>query len=425
MVAAFRLGLASLLLRVSQYGKLVQRDHGTLTFLRRREGSFSLPPRGIFASWRSSESVTEEKEDVGSASADNIGEDDLRNRVFRLGSTRRSAVAAIEKWISDGGTVEQSELRGIGKQLARCRRYKHALEILEWMGKHHEYTLSAGDYADQIDLITKVHGLDAAERYFEALLPTEKTCGCYTALLHSYASAKLTEKAEILFDNMKKRNSTSLSILPYNEMMTLYMSNSQYDKIPSLVEELSEKQISPDLFTYNLWISACAATFDINGIRRILDKMSCDSNFGDGWKMYVKLVNIYITAGRLENTTENTIIETDKKVTQRGWITYDFLIILYAGLGNGDMISQVWKSLKMTSQKMTGRSYVSIISSLIMLGRTKQAGQVIDEWKRATAPCYDVSLSNRLLDAFAEAGLSGHATLLHQMLLEKDLQPRY
>ncbi|KAF3773783.1 Pentatricopeptide repeat-containing protein [Nymphaea thermarum] len=422
MVAAFRRGLASLLLRASRYGKLVQRDHGTLPFLR-RGGVFPLPPRGTFAAFRSSESVTEEKEDSVSASADNTGEDDLRSRVFQLGTPRRSAAAAIEKWIGEGGTVEQSELRGIVKQLARSRRYKHALEILEWMGKHHEYTLSAGDYGDQIDLITKVHGIDAAERYFEALPPTEITCASYTALLHSYASAKLTEKAEVLFDKMKTSNST-LSILPYNEMMTMYMSNSQYDKISALVEELSDKQISPDLFTYNLWISACAATLDINSIRRILDKMSCDPNFSDGWKMYVRLVNIYITAGRLENT-ENAIVETDKKITQREWITYDFLIMLYAGLGNGEMISQIWKSLKMISQKMTGRNYVSILSSLIMLGRTKQAAQIIDEWKRSTAPCYDVSLTNRLLDAFAQAGLSGHATFLHRMLLEKDLLPRY
>jgi len=64
------------------------------------------------------------------------------------------------------------------------------LQISEWMVSHEEYELSDSDYAVRIDLMTKVFGIDAAERYFEGLPPATKTTETYTALLHSYAGAK-------------------------------------------------------------------------------------------------------------------------------------------------------------------------------------------------------------------------------------------
>ncbi|KAI8538139.1 hypothetical protein RHMOL_Rhmol09G0079400 [Rhododendron molle] len=100
-----------------------------------------------------------------------------------------------------------------------------------------EFEVSDSDYAVRIDLMTKVFGIDAVERSFEGLPPTAKTRETYTALLHSYAATKLIEKAEALYERAKKAN-LSLSALAYNEMMTLYMSVGQVEKVPSVIEEL-------------------------------------------------------------------------------------------------------------------------------------------------------------------------------------------
>ena len=103
------------------------------------------------------------------------------------------------------------------------------------MVSHEEYKLSDTDYAIRIDLMTKVFGIDAAERYFEDLPPTAKTSETYTALLHSYAVTKLTEKAEELYERIKGSD-LSFSALTYNEIMTLYMSVGQVEKVSSVVE---------------------------------------------------------------------------------------------------------------------------------------------------------------------------------------------
>lgn len=304
--------------------------------------------------------------------------------------------------------------------LKKSQRYKHALEISEWMKSHEEYQLSDSDYAMRIDLITKVFGVNAAEEFFEGLPSAAKSGDVYTALLHAYARAKLVEKAVNLFERSKESNLSS-SALMYNEMMTLYMSVGQLEKVHLVVEELKRRKVSPDIFTYNLWISASAATLDVKSVRKILDEMSRDCKFDEGWKTYIKLADIYVTAGHLVSS-DNSLVEAEKKISQGEWITYDFLIILYSGLGNREGIKEIWKSLKMTSQKMSSRNYVCVLSSYLLLGQLKEAGEVVDEWMQSKVVDFDVSACNRLLDAFVKGGLTEVAETFRGLMLERSCE---
>ncbi|CAO2815797.1 unnamed protein product [Amaranthus hypochondriacus] len=289
------------------------------------------------------------------------------------------------------------------------------------MVSHDEFNLSDSDYAARLDLMTKVFGIDAAERYFEGLPHDARTNETYTALLHSYASAKCTDKAEELFWRIKE-SGLSFSAITYNEMMTLYMSVGQVEKVSSVIEELKHQRVTPDLFTYNLWISSCAATLDIDGVRSILSEMSQDPNSDERWVRYQNLTNIYVTTGQLTDSGASSVVEAEKSVTQREWITYDLLIILHAGLGNKDMIDQIWKSLRMTKLKMIGRNYVPILSSYLMLGHIEKVEEVIDQWKNSTASVFDNVVCSRLADAFVEAGFTEKAETF-RLLLNKATDP--
>lgn len=290
------------------------------------------------------------------------------------------------------------------------------------MIRHEEHELSDSDYAVRIDLMTKVFGIDAAERYFEGLPLAKKTCETYTALLHSYAGAKLTEKAEELYQRIKGSN-LPFDALTYNEMMTLYMSVGQVEKVPLVVEELKQQKVAPDVFTYNLWISSCAAALNIDEVRRILEEMSHGADSNESWMRYLNLANIYITVGHLDNASSNSLVETEKRITQRQWITYDFLIILYAGLGDKDKLDQIWNSLRMTKQKMISRNYICIISAYLMLGHAKEVGEVIDQWKQSTSTDFDMLACKKIMDAFTETGIDEIANNLNMILIEKNLNP--
>ncbi|MCD7468183.1 hypothetical protein HAX54_006145 [Datura stramonium] len=267
-------------------------------------------------------------------------------------------------------------------------------------------------------MMTKVFGIDSAERYFEALPTTAKTTETYTALLHSYASLRLTEKAEDLYMRMKEAN-LSLNTVTYNEMMTLYMSVGLLEKVPLIVEEMKLQKVAPDLFTYNLWVSSYAAALNIDEVRRILDEISLGSDSGEQWIRYMNLVNIYITSGNLVNSGLTSVVESDKGITQREWISYDFLIILYGALGNKVKLDQIWKSLRITNQKMTSRNYVCVLSSYLMLGHTKEVGEIIDQWKLSAATNFDRSRCNRLVKAYKEVGLEESAVAFRLLLIQK------
>ncbi|KAK4438120.1 Pentatricopeptide repeat-containing protein, mitochondrial [Sesamum alatum] len=396
-----------------------------LTLTRNAQRSRKVPFRSISSSIEAveEEAITRTHE----ANADEFAEeekDDLKSRIFRLRLPKRSVTNVLQKWISEGKNITVADLRSISRDLRRSHRYKHALEISEWMVSHDEYQLSESDYAIRIDLMTKVFGIDAAERYFHALPSSAKTTETYTALLHSYAGLKLIEKAEELYERMKGAN-LPLTAITYNELMTLYMSVGQLEKVPLIIEELKRQNVAADLFTYNLWVSSCAAALNMDEVRRIIDEMSIDSGCDETWIKYAQLTKIYITSSHLVNSDSSSLVESEKGViTQRELISYDFLVILYGALGNKDKLDQIWKSLRMTGQKMTGRNYVCVLSSYLMLGHLKEVGEIIDQWKQSATAEFNVAMCNKLSEAFVEVGMTGKATSFGMILGEKGCDPR-
>lgn len=291
------------------------------------------------------------------------------------------------------------------------------MQVSEWMVSSQEYEVSDKDYATRIDLMMKVFGVDAAERYFEGLPVTAKTSETYTSLLHCYAGAKLTDQAENLYEKMMDSYLT-FNAVTFNEMMTLYMSVGQVEKVSSIVSDLKSRNVAPDIFTYNLWISSYAAALNIDEARKVLEEMEEDPASNDDWERYRNLTSIYLTSGQLQNSNNGGLVEAEKHFTQREWITYDFLITLYASLGRKDRVDQIWKSLKMTKQKMTSRNYICILSSYLMLGHIKEVREVFNQWKLSSTPVFDHSACKRLVDAFKEVGFAEVAMPLDMIMNE-------
>jgi pentatricopeptide repeat protein len=265
----------------------------------------------------------------------------------------------------------------------------------------------------------EVFGANAAEDFFEKLPPGAKSLEAYTALLHSYARSKMTDKAERLFERMKDAD-LSMNVLVYNEMMTLYISVGELDKVPVVAEELKRQNVSPDLFTYNLQTSAAAASMDLEGFKGILDEMSKDPNSNEGWALYRDPAAIYVDASQLVGSSStNSMVEAEAKISQREWITYDFLVFLHTGLGSQERIKDVWKSMQMTSQRMTSRNYICVISSYLMCGQLKDVGEIVDQWQRSKAPEFRISACNRLFDALLRAGFTDTAESFRELMLQK------
>ncbi|XWS76415.1 hypothetical protein CRYUN_Cryun01aG0174200 [Craigia yunnanensis] len=132
------------------------------------------------------------------------GRDTLGYRLIGLVYPKRSAVVTIQKWKEEGHTVRKYELNRVVRELRKLKRYKHAIEICEWMRLQQDIKLLPGDYAIHLDLIAKVHGLASADKFFEDLPDKMRDQATCTALLHTYVQNKLSAKAEALMEKCQK-----------------------------------------------------------------------------------------------------------------------------------------------------------------------------------------------------------------------------
>ena len=151
--------------------------------------------------------------------------------------------------------------------------------------------LLPGDYAIHLDLIAKVRGLASAEKFFEDLpdkMRGQPTC---TALLHTYVQNKLSAKAEALMEKMSECGFVKYP-LPYNHMLSLYISEGKLEKVPGIVKEL-KKNASPDIVTYNLLLSVCASQNNIENAGKIFLELK-KAKIEPDWVTYSALTNLYI-----------------------------------------------------------------------------------------------------------------------------------
>ncbi|EPS68015.1 hypothetical protein M569_06760, partial [Genlisea aurea] len=320
------------------------------------------------------------------------GNDDLRNRIFRERLPKRSVSNVLQKWIDEGRRIEASDLRSISRDLRRSQRYKHALEISEWMVSHEEYHLSSSDYAIRIDLMAKVFGTSAAERYFEALPSSAKTNETYTALLHCYASLKQVENAEALFERIEPLPSSAIT---YNELMTLYVSADQPEKVPAIVHQMKQNNVAPDLFTYNLWVTSSATLSNsTDEVNRILDQMGSDEGRNESWIRYIKMVKAYLFA-----------VGTMKS-SRREAVAYEFLVMMYGAMEEKRKVDGVWKCMS-----GMGGNYASAVVSYLMLGDCDdEVAGIVEQWRRRNGGSeFDSSMWDKLVGGLESVGFGDEA----------------
>ncbi|KAF2283445.1 hypothetical protein GH714_006659 [Hevea brasiliensis] len=297
---------------------------------------------------------------------------------FSAGNQAVSIVPVIEKWLEEGKDVKQFELHQFIKKLRKFRRFKHALQISQWMSNQSDSNLSPGDVATQLDLISKVYGLDEAERYFNSIPDTSRGHQVYGSLLNCYAHKKCLEKAEGTMQKMEELQFVKTP-LSYNVMFNLYSQMGKYERLDILMQEMEEKGISCDIFTFNIRLNAYAASSDIEGMEKLLmkmegyismissllklDDMDGAERIWEGWDSWKRLFDIRIAnimigvcskrAGYLVVKQMKKAVEVIKKAistSKNGWMpnldTLSTCLEYLKGQGDIEAVEDLLKMMK-------------------------------------------------------------------------------
>lgn len=326
----------------------------------------------------------------------------------------------LRKWAEEGKSVPKYQLTRVVRELRKYDRFKHALEICEWMTTQPDIKLLPGDHAVHLDLIAKVRGLASAEKFFEDLPERMKGQSTLTALLHTYVQNELANKAESLMEEMST-NGLIRCPLPYNHVLTLYLSKGELDKVPKLIKEL-KRNTEPNVVTYNLWLSACAKKDDVMGAEKILHEMKNEKITAD-WVTYSTLANIYIKAACNEKAKE-ALVETEKRASRKERAAYFSLISLHASLSDKENVHRIWNKMKSMFRKMSDVEYKCMLSSLTKLGDIEEAESIYNEWELLSGT-RDSRVPNILLGYYIKHDMMDKAEHFHEHTVQIGVKPSY
>ncbi|KAK4418265.1 Pentatricopeptide repeat-containing protein, mitochondrial [Sesamum alatum] len=348
------------------------------------------------------------------------GRDTLGRRLFALVYTKRSAVVAVRKWKEEGHVVRKYELNRIVRELRKLKRYKHALEVCEWMRIQEDMKLVPGDYAVHLDLVAKIRGLNSAEKFFEDLPEKMRDAATCSALLHTYVQHKESDKAEALMEKMSECGFLK-SPLPYNHMLSLYVSTGQLEKVPEITKKL-KTTTTPDVVTYNLLLTACASQNLVETAEKVFLEQT-RAKIEPDWLTYSTLTSIYIN-NSLHEKAESALKEMEKRVSRKVRVAYASLISLHTGLENKSEVRRIWKKMKSTYRKLNDVEYTCMITSLLKLKELEEAEKLYDEWE-SVSPTKDSRVPNLLLAAYINNSQMETAEAFYDRMVQKDIVPGY
>ncbi|XP_011098322.1 pentatricopeptide repeat-containing protein At4g21705, mitochondrial-like isoform X1 [Sesamum indicum] len=344
-----------------------------------------------------------------------------RNLFSRISPVRqdRGIVQVLDQWVAEGREVHPLEFQWIIRELRSRRRFSHALQISKWINYNRIYKLSPADHAVHLDLIGVVHGLEAAESFFDILSDQDKNQKTYGALLNCYAREGLLEKTLHHMQRMKDKGYV-YSSLAYNNLMALYKKAGQLEKIPEILSEMKRDGVAPNNFSYRICINSLGERSDLSGMEKLLDEIEAQQDISIDWVTYSIVAYHFVKANEKEKVL--TYMKKLEEKVGKDALGYNHLISLYAHLGDKDEMMRVWGLQKIVSKKQINRDYITLLGSLVKLGELEKAEAVLKEWDSSCCT-YDFKVPNILLIGYCQKGLVQKSETMLRNIVERGKKP--
>lgn len=290
------------------------------------------------------------------------------------------------------------------------------VQVSQWMNEKGICIFSTAEIAVQLDLIGKVNGFEAAERYFTDLTE-DQNAKTYGALLNCYVRQSQKVKAIALFQKMKEMGFAST--LAYNSIMRLYNNLDQHEKVPDVFLEMKRNNVQPDNFSYRICLTSCGEKEDIDGMELILEEMEGQEHIIMDRVTYAIVANFYIKSEQIDKAIVALQKSEDKVVLDGGdGVAYNHLISLYSKIGNIADVLRLWKLEKEACKRYLNRDYLNMLQALVRLGAMEEAEKVLKDWE-ASGNFYDARVPETVIKGYSDKGLFDKAKPLLEDLKKK------
>ncbi|XP_076918926.1 pentatricopeptide repeat-containing protein At2g20710, mitochondrial-like [Bidens hawaiensis] len=346
----------------------------------------------------------------------------LYRRISPVGDPDLSILPVLDLWVTEGRKVDKDSLDKIIKSLINFKRFKHALEISEWMTDKRYMPPTKGDIRERLHLIYKVHGLQKAEEFYNNISQVLKGFIVDVCLLNIYSLEKLVDKAEAMFQKLCEKGRVRTP-LPFNILLNLYYNVGNWEKMDALIKEMEKAGLYPDKYSLTPRLNAYAETGNIEGLNKIMEIMEADPRVGVDCETYLIAANAFLKAGLGEKSLGLLKMVEKMAMTKKGW--YKILsnvLRTYAKLGKKDEVERIWNILK--KDKVYNVGYRNMINALLKFDDVEGAVKIFKEWEM-TGLSYDFRVVDDLIDVYVKNGQLVKAEAVLNSGIEKEGTPSF
>ncbi|KAL9267575.1 Pentatricopeptide repeat-containing protein, partial [Drosera capensis] len=122
--------------------------------------------------------------------------------------------------------------------------------------------------------------------------------------------------------------------------------------------------VKPDNYSYRICINSFGVRSDIEGMEEILKEMEIQPHIAMDWNTYAVAAHIYMKAGltaKASDALQKAEVRLDE---EKDGESYNFLISLYAKLGNRDEVLRLWKLEKSACNRCINRDYITVLKAM-------------------------------------------------------------
>lgn len=314
-----------------------------------------------------------------------------------MNGTGPTIYTALEKWVEDGKELSREEISLTMINLRRRKIYLKALQLSEWLESKKHLEFVERDYASQLDLIAKLHGLHKAEVYIEKIPESFRGEIIYRTLLANCVTQNNLKKAEEIFNKMKD---LEFPLTPFacNQLLLLYKRTDK-KKIADVLLLMEQENVKPSPLTFKILIDVKGQSNDIDGMDQIVDQMRAEGIEPDNYTKAV-LVGHYISGGH-DDKAKMLLKEMEgENLKENRWVCR-LLLALYAKLGMADEVGRVWK---VCETRPSVEDCVAAIEAWGKLKKIDEAEAVFEvmarKWKLTSKNCsvlLNVYANNKML----------------------------
>ncbi|VFQ81758.1 unnamed protein product [Cuscuta campestris] len=315
-------------------------------------------------------------------------------QIIRPANPKIHVKPKLDNWVKDQKKkAPAGDLKRILLRLRQDGRFHQALQVYEWMRRKGIYKFSSSDYAVQFNLICKVRGGFAADRYVRKL-PKQTRNDKYGELLHCYVNEHIEDIFSRPLGHLQKMKKLgfALSPRPFNEIM--HIQGPEPKKVLKVLAKLRKSKVLPDNDSYRICISSFGLIYDVDGMERMLREMESQPQIVMDWCTYAVVAEFYdreFLVDKAADALEKARVILQNKGVRRKSPNYllktDYLNVIRSLVKLGELVEAMkftneWEALgNWRNLQDIGIPY-TIIEGYVKNGKLQEAFYSIETWSR-------------------------------------------